>query len=276
MHVDHRRGIHSSATVRCRSPSTLATITHSAAVCRMESKYQALGRPGEGTVGVVCVGDVIEPQANDSVLRGHGTLLRSGSLVASRCGRVQRWNQLVLVEPLAGAYAAAVGHVVVGRIVQVEATRWLVDIHATTLAVLPLSTAGGAVRKAAEGAVDMRSILVEGDLIAAEVQAVRSDGQVQLHVRDAVASKLPPGTVVDIPAALVRPQRKHVHHWAATGIKAVFGCNGAIWIGVDGGSSAAVPGIEQVQAVVQAATAVRALAGVGQAITPAAVERMVP
>jgi hypothetical protein len=56
----------------------------------------------------------------------------------------------------------------------------------------------------------------------------------------------------------------------------VFGCNGAIWIGVDGGSSAAVPGIEQVQAVVQAATAVRALAGVGQAITPAAVERMVP
>ncbi|KAL4854015.1 hypothetical protein ACK3TF_005079 [Chlorella vulgaris] len=45
------------------------------------------------------------------------------------------------------------GHVVVGRIVQVEATRWLVDIHATTLAVLPLSTVGGAVSKAAEGAV---------------------------------------------------------------------------------------------------------------------------
>ena len=68
----------------------------------------------------MCVGDVIEPQALDGVLRGHGTLLRGKSLVASRCGLVQRWNQLVLVDPLAGGYVAAVGHVVVGRIVQVR------------------------------------------------------------------------------------------------------------------------------------------------------------
>ncbi len=108
------------ANERHRAAAPPSCNTLSAAICRTESKYQALGRPGEGTLGVVCVGDVIEPQANDSVLRGHGTLLRSGSLVASRCGRVQRWNQLVLVEPLAGAYAAAVGHVVVGRIVQVR------------------------------------------------------------------------------------------------------------------------------------------------------------
>lgn len=67
----------------------------------------------------VCVGDVIQQHAGEGVLRGHGTLLRDGSLVASRCGQVQRWNQLVLVEPHAGCYTAAVGHVVVGRIVQV-------------------------------------------------------------------------------------------------------------------------------------------------------------
>jgi exosome complex RNA-binding protein Rrp4 len=68
----------------------------------------------------VCVGDVIEEHTSDSVLRGHGTMLRGGSLVASRCGQVQRWNQLVLVEPLSGGYTPAVGHVVVGRIVQVR------------------------------------------------------------------------------------------------------------------------------------------------------------
>lgn len=56
--------------------------------------------------------------------------------------------------------------VVPSRLPQVEPSRWLVDVRARTLAVLPLSTAGGAVRKAAEGALDMRSILVEGDLIA--------------------------------------------------------------------------------------------------------------
>lgn len=68
----------------------------------------------------VCVGDVIEAHAREGVLRGHGTLLRGESLVASRCGLVQRWNQLVLVDPLAGGYVAAVGHVVVGRVVQVR------------------------------------------------------------------------------------------------------------------------------------------------------------
>ena len=46
---------------------------------------------------------------------------------------------------------------------------------------------------------------------------MRADGQVMLHVRDALASKLPPGVLVSIPATLVRPQRKHVHQWADTG-----------------------------------------------------------
>jgi exosome complex RNA-binding protein Csl4 len=68
----------------------------------------------------VCIGDVIQPAALEGLLRGHGTLLRGDSLVASRCGLVQRWNQLVLVDPLAGGYVAAVGHVVVGRVVQVR------------------------------------------------------------------------------------------------------------------------------------------------------------
>lgn len=68
----------------------------------------------------VVIGDEIEEQTSDSVLRGHGTLLRDGALVASRCGIVRRVNQLVLTEPLSGGYIPAVGHVLVGRIVQVR------------------------------------------------------------------------------------------------------------------------------------------------------------
>ncbi len=52
------------------------------------------------------------------------------------------------------------------RALQVEGARWLVDIRAATLAVLPLSTAGGALRQAAVTPIDMRTILMEGDLIA--------------------------------------------------------------------------------------------------------------
>lgn len=210
------------------------------------------------------MGDVIEAETRDSMLRGHGTLLRGHSLVASRCGQVQRWNQLVLVEPLAGGYTAAVGHVVVGRIAKVESSRWLVDIRSKVLAVLPVSTAGGAVHKAAEGALDMRTILVEGDLIAAEVQSVRSDGQMHLHVRDAVASKLPPGMLVSVSPTLVRPQRKHVHQCSASGVKAILGCNGLVWLGTDSDGSAQP---SQVLAAVQVAGAVRALAKAGQPVS---------
>lgn len=215
----------------------------------------------------VAVGDVIEEQSGDSVLRGHGTLLRDGALVASRCGIVRRVNQLVLTEPLSGGYTPAVGHVVVGRITQVESTRWMVDIRSRTLAVLPLSTAGGALRKAAEGALDMRSILVEGDLIAAEVQSVRTDGQVQLHVRDAVASKLPPGMLVALPSTLVQPQRKHMHQCGSSGIKFILGCNGSVWIGM---GSAGTVKPDHTEGAVRVAAAARSFAHSGHAVVPAA------
>lgn len=60
----------------------------------------------------------------------------------------------------------------------------------------------------------------------AEVQSVRTDGQVQLHVRDAVASKLPPGMLVALPSTLVQPQRKHMHQCGSSGegSKVLSGC----------------------------------------------------
>lgn len=75
----------------------------------------------------VCVGDDIlastTAQESTSLLRGHGVLERrmqsDSAAVATRCGIIQRWNQLVLVDALTGSYTPAVGHVVVGRVVQV-------------------------------------------------------------------------------------------------------------------------------------------------------------
>ena len=87
---------------------------------------------------------------------GGGGAARAHVVVGVHPGALEQWllrfSSKVLVVP--------------SRLPQVEPSRWLVDVRARTLAVLPLSTAGGAVRKAAEGALDMRSILVEGDLIA--------------------------------------------------------------------------------------------------------------
>lgn len=123
---------------------------------------------------------------------------------------------------------------------------------------------------------------------------MRADGHVQLHVRDAVASKLPPGMLLEVPAASVRPARKHVHRWPAVGehfagtssrwllchahsltspehcfnagLKAVFGCNGAIWIGQEDNGSLAV---QQVRAASQLARIVQTRVSMGAMLTPA-------
>lgn len=55
---------------------------------------------------------------------------------------------------------------------QVDATRWLVDICAPVLAVLPLSAAGGAAQHAVHRLPDMRAILSEGDVVAVSYPGV--------------------------------------------------------------------------------------------------------
>ena len=71
--------------------------------------------------------------------RGHGTLLVDGELISAVCGVVQRVNKLVSVAPLAGRYNAQLGDVVVGRVAEIVAQRWKLDICAQQDAVLQLS-----------------------------------------------------------------------------------------------------------------------------------------
>lgn len=71
--------------------------------------------------------------------RGHGTLLIDGELVSTVCGVVQRVNKLVSVAPLAGRYSAQLGDVVVGRVAEIVAQRWKLDICAQQDAILQLS-----------------------------------------------------------------------------------------------------------------------------------------
>lgn len=51
--------------------------------------------------------------------RGHGTLVRDDTLVATVCGVVERVNKLITVKTLHRRYGAEVGDVVVGRVTEV-------------------------------------------------------------------------------------------------------------------------------------------------------------
>jgi len=71
--------------------------------------------------------------------RGHGTQVIDGRLVATLCGVVERVNKLVYVKPLRARYGAEVGDVVVGRVTEVVAKKWKVDLQSRQEASLQLS-----------------------------------------------------------------------------------------------------------------------------------------
>jgi exosome complex component RRP4 len=74
------------------------------------------------------------------ITRGHGTYVESEQVISSVTGTIERVNKLISVRPLKSRYNPEVGDLVIGRIVEVGASRWRVDVHARQDAVLMLSS----------------------------------------------------------------------------------------------------------------------------------------
>jgi exosome complex component RRP4 len=197
--------------------------------------------------------------AESGFLRGHGTRVDGGGdgdgddtaaqqqperLAASVSGVVERVSKLISVRAMRGRYVPEVGDVVVGRVVEVGQGRWRVDIGARGDATLMLSAVnlpGGVQRKRTyEDELNMRTHLAEGDLISAEVQAVTGDGTAQLHTRSARYGKLVQGTLVEVPAALVRRCKSHFFA-CEFGVSFIFGTNGFVWVYPSAIDAAAAP-----------------------------------
>ncbi|KDO23005.1 hypothetical protein SPRG_11851 [Saprolegnia parasitica CBS 223.65] len=180
---------------------------------------------------VVTPGQVITSEPG--FLRGHGTYVENGELLASVAGVVEKVNQLVSVRPLVSRYIGEVGDIVVGRISEVGSKRWKVDINGQQDAVLMLSSVnlpGGAQRRRTyEDQLQMRSFFEESELISAEVQEVRYDGTMWLHTRSLRYGKLENGQLIAVQPALVKRLKQHMLQ-LPIGIDVILGCNGYIWI----------------------------------------------
>lgn len=119
--------------------------------------------------------------------RGHGTYVEDGKMISCVAGVVERVNKLISVRPLRSRYTGEVGDVVVGRITQVGAKKWQVDVQGRQDAILLLSSinlpGGVQRRKTYEDQLNMRKLYVENDLISAEVQQFFHDGTMSLQTR---------------------------------------------------------------------------------------------
>lgn len=194
---------------------------------------------------------------------GHGTYIPSNStsITSSLAGTLTKTNKLLSVRPLRARYTPEIGDLVVGRIVEVQAKRWRVDVAASQLAILQISAInlpGGILRKRTEtDELQIRSFFAEGDLVVAEVQQLHQDGAASLHTRSLKYGKLRNGVFVSVSgtgggAGVVRSKRQvWTIEAAANGaskIDVLLGVNGYIWISKhiegegasEGGASASV------------------------------------
>ncbi|KAK0644493.1 putative exosome complex protein [Cercophora newfieldiana] len=191
---------------------------------------------------IVTPGEVIT--SDPQWMRGHGTYLppHTTSITSSVAGTLTRTNKLLSIRPLRARYTPEVGDLIVGRIVEVQAKRWRVDVGATQLASLPLSAInlpGGILRKRTEtDELQIRSFFAEGDLLIAEVQQLFQDGGAVLHTRSLKYGKLRNGVFVAVSGmggggGVVRSRRQVWTLEAANGgglVDVVLGVNGYVWI----------------------------------------------
>lgn len=215
--------------------------------------------------------------ADAGVVRGHGTLasaggVAAGGLSATVSGVVERVNKLVAVRPLRARYVAEVGDVVVGRVVEIAAKRWKIDLNARGDAYLLLAAVnlpGGVQRRRnAEDELNMRGFFREGDLVSAEVQELRGDGGIALHTRSLRYGKLERGQLVTAQASLIKRAKKHFHVLPC-GVHLILGNNGFVFLSVlesDEGAVAEGPDAAALRRVEPSGDARRTIARVRNSI----------
>ncbi|KAL3960849.1 hypothetical protein ACCO45_005966 [Purpureocillium lilacinum] len=193
--------------------------------------------------------------SNPQWMRGHGTYVppNSTDITSSLAGTLTKTNKLL-----------SIGDLVVGRIVEVQARRWRVDVAASQLAILQISAInlpGGILRKRTEtDELQIRSFFAEGDLVVAEVQQLHQDGAASLHTRSLKYGKLRNGVFVGVTGTgggggVVRSKRQVWTTEAANGagkIDVLLGVNGYIWISrhVEGDPAAEAAGINRMEETV--------------------------
>ncbi|KAI1875552.1 uncharacterized protein JN550_001838 [Neoarthrinium moseri] len=231
----------------------------------------SMGRPTKRArrdEAIVTPGEVIteDPQW----MRGHGTytIPEPPQIISSVAGTLSKTNKLLSVRPLRARYTPEIGDLVVGRIVEVQARRWRVDVGAALLAQLPLSAInlpGGIQRRRTEtDELQIRTFFSEGELLVAEVQQLYNDGAAVLHTRSLKYGKLRNGVFMAVTGTgggggVVRARRQaftlDISSSGAEGgekIDVILGVNGYIWISkhIEGEGAAAEssgPGITRIE-----------------------------
>ncbi len=142
---------------------------------------------------IVVPGEVL---AEGKYLLGPNTYVKNGKIYASKLGLFDFNQDKITVVPFKGAYIPNINDQVIGKIVDVGLSGWIVDIFSPYEALLPASEIQD---KRSKIKVDLTKILDLGDLILAKVVAFDRTRDPLLTIKEEGLGRITSGRIVEIP-----------------------------------------------------------------------------
>ena len=139
---------------------------------------------------VVIPGEVIVE--GDDYLPGESTEKRDGKIYSLRYGLAEEQNNLVKVIPLSGVYNPRRGNVIIGKVENVLANGWLIDIGAADSAFLSMMEVPRYVNKDA-----MEEVLAIDDIVLAKIWSINKRG-IDLSLKSRGLGKIEEGIIFNV------------------------------------------------------------------------------
>ncbi len=176
---------------------------------------------------IVVPGEVIF--SGEDYLPGEGTLREDNNIIAEKYGLAEKVGRVVKIIPLSGSFIPRRNNVVLGRVVDIIHSGWLVDIDSAGTSFLPLAETPRFINKS-----EMDQFLNIGDMISAKIWSVNGKS-IDLAMKGKGLGKLEGGFTFRInPSRVPRVIGKEGSMINIikenTGCNITIGQNGWIWV----------------------------------------------
>jgi exosome complex component RRP4 len=179
---------------------------------------------------IVVPGELLDP---GKLRPGSGTYFSDGKIYASQLGIKSTKSNYVNVIPLGGRYIPVTGDNVIGKVIDIGPSNWLIDINSPYPAPLHVNEVPWRVEFG-----DTARYLNVGDTILAKVLMVDETKRVQVTMKDQGLRKLLGGQIIDIShskvprvigksGSMIQLIKSH------TNCRIFVGQNGRIWLDGD-------------------------------------------
>ena len=176
---------------------------------------------------IVVPGEVIVE--GEDFLPGEGTRREGSKIVASKFGLAEEAGRVVKLIPIFGAFIPRRNNVIIGRVVDLTYSGWLIDIDSASSAFLPIDESPRFINRN-----EMDQFLAIGDVISAKIWTVKGKS-IDLTLKGKGLGKLEDGFIFRIipsrvPRIIGREGSMVNLIKERTGCQITVGQNGLIWI----------------------------------------------